>query len=228
LGCKTSRHVQQVPLKVSPIQTCYSPDGQHLLYTTAGRQLYGLQLRKDGASGKEQWGFIDRYASASTVLFNHVGDGLVATHVLETTIRILDFQDFSVLHSMAAHVGGVLAVALDPRGVYLASGGADCIVNLFDTTEWICARTITCSEHSINSLNFSYDGEYLAIANAGPYVDICATETGVPLHRVPSLGPASTVQWHPSRHVIAYCGQSKQREGGPAPAAWISLFGVGH
>lgn len=54
----------------------------------------------------------------------------------------------------------------------------------------------------------------------------CATETGVPLHRVPALAPSPTVTWHPSKYVIAYCGQTKIREGGPPPVAVISMFGL--
>ncbi|PIL37375.1 hypothetical protein GSI_01068 [Ganoderma sinense ZZ0214-1] len=101
-------------------------------------------------------------------------------------------------------------------------------LNLFDlSSDWICARTITVCDNAINALSFSHDGEFIAIANAGSYIDICATETGMPLHRVPALGPAPTVAWHPSKHVIAYCGQTKIREGGPPPSAWISLFGPG-
>ena len=105
---------------------------------------------------------------------------------------------------------------------------------------------ILTSLHSnaINALSFSYDGEYLAIASTGSYIDIvshelldygyidvypshsqCATETGIPVHRVPALAPSPTVTWHPSKYVIAYCGQTKVREGGPAPQALISLFG---
>lgn len=30
---------------------------------------------------------------------------------------------------------------------YLATGGNDSIVNLFDTSEWLCARTITACEY---------------------------------------------------------------------------------
>ena len=103
---------------------------------------------------------------------------------------------------------------------------------------------ISLYSNSINALSFSYDGEYLAIASAGSYIDIvsvgllsylyvdiyssysqCATETGIPVHRVPALAPSPTVTWHPSKYVIAYCGQTKVREGGPAPQALISLFG---
>jgi len=48
----------------------------------------------------------------------------------------------------------------------------------------------------------------------------------VPLHRVPALAPSPTVSWHPSKYVIAYCGQTKIREGGPPPVAVISMFGL--
>jgi len=159
-------------------------------------------------------------------MFNNVGDGVILTHFSEHTIRVVDYPSLAVQESPAAHVGGCVAVALDPRGRYLASGGHDSIVNVFDMADWICARTITACEHGINALSFSHDGEYIAIASSGPYIDICATETGVPLHRVPSSGSSSTVSWHPSRHVIAYCGQTKSREGGPMPAAFLSVFGL--
>lgn len=79
---------------------------------------------------------------------------------------------------------------------YLATGGNDSIVNLFDTNEWLCARTITACEyvavfrlrsihcltlvssfisHAVNALSFSHDGEFLAIASSGNYIDIVRT-----------------------------------------------------
>ncbi|KAG5648814.1 hypothetical protein DXG03_000163 [Asterophora parasitica] len=207
-----------------------------------------MTLSKEGDEAKESWHtsekdavrvtwlrfpdhayFVDVSAyqlTGSTAMFNHVGDGVILTHHSEHTLRIMDYPTLTVRESPAAHVGGCVAVALDPRGRYLASGGYDSIVNMFDLSEWICARTITVCEHSINALSFSHDGEYLAIANAGNYIDICATETGVPLHRVPALAPSPTVSWHPSKYVIAYCGQTKIREGGPPPVGVISMFGL--
>ncbi|PFH51332.1 hypothetical protein AMATHDRAFT_3181 [Amanita thiersii Skay4041] len=222
---RQSRYIQQCALKVSPVQTCYSPDGQWLLYTSAGHQLFSLLLSKEGEDGKEQWRSSDRDPVAgSSAIFNHVGDGILVTHNSEHTIRVMDFPSLTVRESPAAHVGGCIALALDPRGRYLASGGHDSIVNLFDLSDWICTRTITSCD--INALSFSPDGEYLAIANAGMYIDICVTETGMPLHRVPALAPSPTVSWHPSKYIIAYCGQTKMREGGPPPVGIISLFGL--
>ena len=50
-----SRHTQQCPLKVSPVQTCYSPDGRSLLYASAGHQLFFMTFGKENEGAKEQW-----------------------------------------------------------------------------------------------------------------------------------------------------------------------------
>jgi len=225
---RQSRHIQTLHLKQSPVQTVWSPTGKDLVCITNMRSLLFAKFGREGESTSPAWYAVDRDGMASSwVTFNHVGDGMIVSLGSEHQIRLVDFPSLNVLLSTAAHVGGCTTTALDPRGNYLATGGNDSIVNLFDTTEWLCARTITACDHVVNAISFSFDGEFIAIANSGNYIDICATETGQPVHRVPTLGPSPTVQWHPTKHLIAYCGQSKAREGGPPPSAWISLFGPG-
>ncbi|KAK0464504.1 WD40-repeat-containing domain protein [Desarmillaria tabescens] len=239
---RQSRCLQQVSLKQSPLVMNYSPDGKTIVYTSAGHQMYFLECGQAQA-GKETWSVSDKeIIPGSRAMFNHTGDGIVLTHHSEHTLRVLDYPRL-LLERLRLHtLGDAKPLLWIPRGRYLASGGFDSIVNLFDLTEWICARTITACEyvslflllflptspcrHQISSLSFSHDGEYLAIGSTGVYVDICATETSMPLHRVPALAPAPTVTWHPSRYVIAYCGQTKAREGGPPPVAVVSLFGA--
>ncbi|KAJ7639321.1 WD40-repeat-containing domain protein [Roridomyces roridus] len=224
---RQTRNIQQCSLKVSPVQTNYSPDGRTLLYTSVGNQLFFLTLGKENEEAKEMWHPAPKDpVVGSTAVFNHAGDGVVLTHNTEHSLRIIDYPSLALRENYAAHVGGCVAVALDPRGRYLASGGHDSIVNVFDLSESICVRTITSCENSINGISFSHDGEYLAIANSGTYVDICATETGASMHRVPALAPAPTVAWHPSKYIVAYCGQTRLREGGPPPMAVVSLFGL--
>lgn len=129
-----SRHVQQIHLRVSPVQTNYSPDGKSLLYTSAGHQLFFLTLGKDSESTKEIWKTSDKDGVhifslssltcssvrqsivASTAMFNHAGDGIILTHHSEHTLRIMDYPSLTLRESPAAHVGGCVAVALDPRG----------------------------------------------------------------------------------------------------------------
>ncbi|KAJ7579099.1 WD40-repeat-containing domain protein [Mycena floridula] len=224
---RQSRNLQQCQTKGFPMQTSYAPDGRSLLYTTTGQLVFRLAIGPQGDKGKEQWSASDlnEKLSASSVTFNNVGDGLILTFPSEHAFRVLDYPSLTVQETPAAHVGGCVAVAVDPRGRYLASGGHDSIVNIFDTSDWICARTISSCEHAIHALSFSYDGEYIAIASSGSYIDICATETGVPLHRIATSGPSSTVSWHPGRNAIAYCGQTKS-QGGPVPAAFVGVFGL--
>ncbi|KDQ64417.1 hypothetical protein JAAARDRAFT_28046 [Jaapia argillacea MUCL 33604] len=224
---RQSRLTQQCAVKVSPVQTSYSPDGRVLLYVSSGHQVFSMTYGKEGDDPKQQWHIHDKdVVMGSTAMFNYAGDAIILTHHSEHTIRIVDYPTLTTRESPAAHVGGCVAVALDPRGRYLASGGHDSIVNLFDVSEWICCRTITACDNAINSLSFSHDGEFIAIANTGSYIDICATETGTPLSRVPAVSPSPVVTWHPSKYAIAYCGASKYREG-MSPAAVVSLFGPG-
>ena len=50
-----SRCIQQCQMKVSPVQTSYSPDGRSLLYASAGHQLFFMTLSKMGDETKEEW-----------------------------------------------------------------------------------------------------------------------------------------------------------------------------
>lgn len=227
---RQSRSTQQINLKVSPITTCYSPTGRHLLYTSHGNSIYFMAYDRGesaAAGSPEQWRLTENDAQlpGSAAIFNNTGDGIILTHTSEHTVRVLDFPSLSVRETPPAHVAGAVCTAIDPRGRYLASGGHDSIVNLFDMQEWICARTITDCDASINALSFSHDGEFLAIASAAPHIEICGVETGTLLHRVSAPGASSTVSWNPSKHVIAYCGTARGREGA-APISIISLFGL--
>ena len=49
-------------------------------------------------------------------MFNHTGDGVIMTHHSEHTLRVMDYPSLTLRESPAAHVGGCVAVALDPRG----------------------------------------------------------------------------------------------------------------
>ncbi|KAG7097347.1 hypothetical protein E1B28_004702 [Marasmius oreades] len=224
---RQSRYIQQIASKSAPNYTTYSPDGRTIMICSTANHTSFLSFGKEVEDSKEQWRPTDKVpTTASTGIFNHAGNGLILAHHAEHSVKVLDYPSMEARESAPAHVAGCVTLALDPRGRYLATGGHDSIVNLFDVNDWISAKTITSSDHSITAVSFSFDGEYLAIASAGSYIDICGTETCAPLHRVPAVGPAPSVSWHPSKYIIAYCGQTKLREGGPPPVSVVSLFGL--
>lgn len=223
---RQSRPVQIYTHNLAPAQLTYGPDGKTLSVVFANHQLGFMTYGQADSSKKPEWSPVKRdpvTQTASAIIFNHVGDGIILSHSRMNTLMVMDYPSLTVREQPPAHVGGCMAIALDPRGRYLASGGHDSIVNLFDMSEWICTSTITSCEHSINHLSFSHDGEYIAIASQGSYIEICATETGQSIHRIQTPGPAVTVTWHPSKYVIAYCGQTK----GVVQSVFMSLFGPG-
>lgn len=75
----------------------------------------------------------------------------------EGKIRILSYPElepvFHVNHAvkpdestefiLKGHTAPCLTVELSPTGRYLATGGADSIIALFDTKDWICQRTVS-------------------------------------------------------------------------------------
>ena len=54
-----TRCTQQCPLKVSPTQTNYAPDGKSLLYTSAAHQVFFLTLGNT-SEGRSSWGHSDK------------------------------------------------------------------------------------------------------------------------------------------------------------------------
>jgi len=52
----------------------------------------------------------------STGIFNNAGNGVVLAHASESSFRVMSYPSLEVLESAPAHVGGVTALAMDPRG----------------------------------------------------------------------------------------------------------------
>ncbi|KAL1738293.1 WD40-repeat-containing domain protein, partial [Schizophyllum fasciatum] len=144
-----SRSITHVTVPNGPIMTNYSPDGKHIMFTyykpatdedrTAQYQVSFLHNK-----GHNEWEIMDSPTTkGSRGIFSNGGDAIIVAHTGIHSLDVYSFPELAHYETMSAHVGGSTAIAMDPRGRYLASGGLDAIVNLFDLDEWICARTIT-------------------------------------------------------------------------------------
>lgn len=78
------------------------------------------------------------------------------------TVLIYEYPDLLGIHTVKAHASAALCLDLDPRGAYLAVGGSDAVVGLWDTQEWICVRTLRAMEHQVKTVGFSFDGAYMS------------------------------------------------------------------
>jgi THO complex subunit 3 len=85
----------------------------------------------------------------------------------EGTIRILSYPDlepvFHVNHAvkegesnefvLKGHTAACLTAEMSPTGRYVATGGADSIIALFDTKDWICQRTVSRMVGPVKSIS---------------------------------------------------------------------------
>lgn len=99
---------------------------------------------------------------------------------------------------------------MSPSGEYLAVGGGDALVSLWDTQEWICVRTLDLVEGPVKSVDFSFDGSYVvAGAEEDKKLQIAHVETGEYVYNIDLPNPAAQVAWHPCRYVLAYSADSQ-------------------
>ncbi|KAL8672556.1 MAG: hypothetical protein Q9168_002992 [Polycauliona sp. 1 TL-2023] len=115
-----------------------------------------------------------------------------------------------LLHTLHAHTSACISLALSPTSRYLAIGGSDALISLYDSHDWICRRTLSSLSGSVKSVSFSWDGSYVVGgSDEGTGFDIAHVETGDIVARVETTAPAPCLSWHPNgKYWIAYSGDS--------------------
>ncbi|KZO98167.1 WD40 repeat-like protein [Calocera viscosa TUFC12733] len=216
------------PLELLTLE--WHPSGTSLLALSTDDGLYekpGASVPVPESLPGSSWVLGTRHAGhgqLNAFLFSHTGTHLLLSKV-SGTLEILSLPAFNSRIKLSAHVGSCYTAALDPRGWYCATGGADAVLNLWDTREWIVKRVFDaeCVLMPVREVAFSHDGEYLACAlDDIPGVDIYETETGLRTLRIPTPGPAATIAWHPSKWILAVGGDG----GASARQGWCCFFGL--
>ncbi|KAI1911729.1 hypothetical protein LOZ53_006179 [Ophidiomyces ophidiicola] len=136
-------------------------------------------------------------------IFLTTGDG---------TVQIVSYPSFTPLHTLNAHTAACLCVSLSPTARYLAVGGGDSLISLWDTTDWICKRTVTSTGGGgVRGISWSWDGRFIVgaceeVDCAGVGLEIFHAETGDSVFTIPTDGAhvVPAVAWHPSRYLLAY------------------------
>ena len=117
------------------------------------------------------------------------------------------------IHSLQAHTANCYCIDFSPKGEYLAVGGADAMVTIWDVQELVCLRTCTRFEWPVRTLSFSCDSRFLASGSEDLYVDIADVSTGEQVHKLSCSAAMNSVAWHPSRLLLAYAADDKDRVG---------------
>nr|BFE72151.1 hypothetical protein GCM10020092_054520 [Actinoplanes digitatis] len=102
------------------------------------------------------------------------------------------------LRQLHGHTDYVVAVAFDPSGARLASGGLDRSVVLWDAATGDELGELTGHTGALRAVAFSPDGTRLATADSAGTVDLRDPVTGSPTHRLThDGGPVTSIAFSP-------------------------------
>lgn len=217
---KGPAHQLKTPETISRI--LYAPDGDSIAVQEHGSVIKRLELRMLPRD-THKWDFVpgklDTVEGIRDFKFNHPGDLLfIATK--SGSFATVEYPTLNYLESFKSHTGYCNVLDLDPRGSYMATGGEDGMVNIFNNVEMQLSRATFISDLPIYNLSYSFDGEYLAVGQLSSDVVIASSVSGEVLYRdMRQGGWPSCITWHPSRYIIATCGDHPKGRA----AGWIAV-----
>ncbi len=153
--------------------------------------------------------FHQQSLQTNQVTFNHTAP---PTHLLITrgdgSVAIALYPSLQTIHTLHAHTSSCLSIALSPSARYVAIGGSDALISLYDTTDWVCKRTLTSTIGAVKSVGFSFDGSFVVGgSDEGAVLEVAHVESGEYVGKIETGGGAGVVAWHPGRYWIAYAGE---------------------
>jgi len=105
-----------------------------------------------------------------------------------------------------AHKGRVNAVAINPAGTILASGGEDTTIRLWNAADGTLLRTLKGHTGSINSLSFSPGGKILASAGADGNIKLWSLPGGELVKTISTSRSVNCVRVSPGGSLLAFSG----------------------
>lgn len=163
---KASTRIYDVDAQIAQVQ--YSADGQNILArergddmnadtisvydVRSGEVLHRIGGTSAGLGASVIMPFFRMISSYSPLLYqvyqtslNHTGELAYATGG-NGSVAILSYPSLEPLDKLVGHMKSCQTVSVDPRGRYIATGGSNALLNLWEVQDWICVRTIPNAE----------------------------------------------------------------------------------
>ena len=212
---RTNKQVHAIETRGENINIRWSPDGQHVAVGDKDDNIAIIEMRKCKALKNIKFqSEVNEMAwepmSGGKFFFLTTGSGSVE---IFRYADMLAQEQAQPIHSLQAHTANCYCIDFSPKGEYLAVGGADAMVTIWDVQELVCLRTCTRFEWPVRTLSFSCDSRFLASGSEDLYVDIADVSTGEQVHKLSCSAAMNSVAWHPSRLLLAYAADDKDRVG---------------
>ncbi|EGG05984.1 uncharacterized protein MELLADRAFT_36373, partial [Melampsora larici-populina 98AG31] len=212
-GSKPTRTIENDSPKTSFLNLCWSPDASVVAIGDSNDRLQfyeaasGKKLGEHFEYSKSPMANELAFAYSGEYLFLPTGAGEVVTYGFEFQGDSVSLKEY---HRCTPHAAVLNCIDTDPRGRYIAVGGADSIVSLIDVEEFYCVNTFAHLDSDVRTISFSYDGDFIAFAGKDTFIDISSVASGAQVRRIDNLTfPVNTIAWHPSKYFLAYAGDEK-------------------
>lgn len=113
--------------------------------------------------------------------------------------------------SLSAHQCDSISLAADQQGKYVASGGGDCLVALWDPRHLTCVRTFGYAAQLVTTLGFNKTGTVLAwgtgtssSTGGEKNLTFVGADTGTLYWQEITVAPVVQLRWHATKNVVAY------------------------
>jgi len=218
---RTGKAMQSIDTKGQNINIRWSPDGNHIVVGNK-RDVLSLIDTRTWKIAKQQKFPIEVNEMAWSKSGQHF---LITTGM--GTVEVLKFPSFEPIVPILAHTGHCYCVEFDPRGRYVATGGADALVLLWDVNDLVCVRSFARLESPIRSLSFSHNGHYIASVAEDAKIDIADVETAEHVHSVRVSGEINCLAWNPKSLLLAFAGEERSKAASSARDSMycVSVFG---
>ncbi len=133
------------------------------------------------------------------------------------------------IKSLKAHTADCFTVRFKGSNL-LALGSSDAQITLW--RNYTCFRVLNRMEWPIRTVDFSHDGEFLAVGSEDPFIAVEHLNSNSLVAKIPTTSnkssgvPVNSVTWHPNKHILAFATSEVDDRTGKATGT-IKLFGLG-
>lgn len=158
---RTDKSIAVVPTRSELIKVTWSPDGSALAVGSKRDDVTFINAADGYAAGKP-WNF---KKEVNDMAWSHDN-----SHFIFSTgsgqLRVLTYPECRYVIPVEAHTAQCYCFRFSPERRYIASGGADCVVRLWDTDNLVCLRSFATLDAPIRTLGFNFDSKLLAYASS--------------------------------------------------------------
>merc|ERR1711953_50935 len=217
---RTAKAAATINTKGENLNISWSPKGETIAVGNKDDLISFIDCKNYKIRLEKQFKF-----EVNEICWNNDGDYFFLTTGLGT-LQVMTYPEVSKIDELEAHTANCIAIQFSSCGKWFAVGGADAIVSIWDAYEYIPVRTISRLEWPVRTLSFSHNGKLLAAASEDHVIDISHVETGKQVASVPTDNPTFAVAWHPSKLLLAYTCDDKDKYHKERDAGTVKLFGL--